>query len=860
MPSEAGNRVDPDAAEPSDCITNASENFDGSDVRIPTIAPSHISTDSAKPLEYATETKEFKYRSFVTVSTASSISADTVASLGGEERAKTFVESVTARFAEKFSDELERQLRDACKNTTSQENAISYTDEAVLEVRNSSKPTREVYRKPGYGLKVHKEDHGSNREPEAVNATKGRRLSVTRSSMYLEEYSGPDSSTHSADRSHEDSEDSENVSEKGSDDDSQEKRLISSFDQDARESSEERSSIYSDSSRSEVATEDLKVVLQRLDEIESARHDGRESVAYDPINRPSIQNPELAPNSRLDIGSDLILDVLKQVPLDEKAMLGSTASISWPNDDVFRYRERIGELALCKGELAVTHVDVLLELVGKDYAARINNIEKMFPRGTSNFQILREIFWKGDIVVNKQGTRAYRVVDAFFDVDERGPKPRRFLAVNAVYVDFQGDRFGTVKHHCRILECSGVKYIKDLPILPLKYHSNAEKLAQRLLERGQKFACLSGQNYKIHRGSVPKHELPDDRRGRRFYLPRSHSSRDDSDSDSNSSVSLVEDENATPQTDARVVVDAAAFNRHEPLREIETRSLKKELVHGVLTEEHLRICTNEVPVFSMRDKIFYKAPVDEIHDVVFSEQVFAQLVIPESTKSLIQALVENHAKGTGVDDFVEGKGKGLIILLHGPPGVGKTMTAEAVAEHAKRPLYAVTSGELGETSRDLEDNLRKILDRAKTFRTVLLLDEADVFVEERRPQDLQRNALVSIFLRELEYYQGILILTTNRAQTFDHAFQSRIHLSIEYSELDTRARERIWRAFGDRIVGGFRISDADYDELAAWKLNGRQIKNAVSSSKALASSKGEEISMDHLRIVLRIGGNSQSWA
>ena len=109
---------------------------------------------------------------------------------------------------------------------------------------------------------------------------------------------------------------------------------------------------------------------------------------------------------------------------------------------------------------------------------------------------------------------------------------------------------------------------------------------------------------------------------------------------------------------------------------------------------------------------------------------------------------------------------------------------------------------------ELERNLRLILGRTKTFRAVLLLDEADMFVEARTTQNLQRNALVSIFLRELEYYRGILFLTTNLAQTFDHAFQFRIHLSIMYTDLDAPARER-WRAFGDHLAGGIQASDAE---------------------------------------------------
>ena len=101
------------------------------------------------------------------------------------------------------------------------------------------------------------------------------------------------------------------------------------------------------------------------------------------------------------------------------------------------------------------------------------------------------------------------------------------------------------------------------------------------------------------------------------------------------------------------MVDAAAFNRHRSLP-TKLKRLKKRRVDGGLTEQQLRICTDTVPVFSMRDKFFYKAPVDEIHDIVFNEQLFSQLVIPESTKDLIRALVENHARGSDMDDFVEG--------------------------------------------------------------------------------------------------------------------------------------------------------------------------------------------------------------
>jgi AAA+ superfamily predicted ATPase len=94
-------------------------------------------------------------------------------------------------------------------------------------------------------------------------------------------------------------------------------------------------------------------------------------------------------------------------------------------------------------------------------------------------------------------------------------------------------------------------------------------------------------------------------------------------------------------------------------------------------------------------------------------------------------------------DLVRGKGKGLIILLHGVPRVGKTSTAESVASFTKRPLYPITCGDLGETARDVEESLEAHFTLAHRWGCILLLDEADVFLAKRERGDIKRNALVS---------------------------------------------------------------------------------------------------------------------
>ena len=139
------------------------------------------------------------------------------------------------------------------------------------------------------------------------------------------------------------------------------------------------------------------------------------------------------------------------------------------------------------------------------------------------------------------------------------------------------------------------------------------------------------------------------------------------------------------------------------------------------------------------------------------------------------------------------------MLLHGSPGTGKPLTAEGVAEIAEMPLYNVTCGDIGTSADEVEKYLQTVLVLGKTWNCVLLLDKADVFLEERSMSDLERNSLVSVFLRILEYYDGILILTSNRVGTFDEAFKSRIQVAFHYPNLDRVARKKIWKNFFDMM-------------------------------------------------------------
>ena len=250
--------------------------------------------------------------------------------------------------------------------------------------------------------------------------------------------------------------------------------------------------------------------------------------------------------------------------------------------------------------------------------------------------------------------------------------------------------------------------------------------------------------------------------------------------------------------------------------------------------------------------------VDDLQPVRFREKAFKRLVIKDEYKKLIVGMVQaNMMEDPGFTDIVGGKGRGLTILLHGPPGTGKTLTAECISEKQQRPLHSVSCGDLGTEPFELEKRLKEIFNYAVAWKAILLMDEADIFLQERNVHNVSRNALVSIFLRELEYFDGILFLTTNRPGDIDEAFQSRIHVSIGLKALDTVERRKVWAIF----IKEMDLSDKEKTALLQHvtdnydkdRLNGRQIRNAMRTAIALANVKKEKVNAEHLDRVIKIG-------
>ncbi|KAK7968785.1 hypothetical protein PG988_007858 [Apiospora saccharicola] len=182
--------------------------------------------------------------------------------------------------------------------------------------------------------------------------------------------------------------------------------------------------------------------------------------------------------------------------------------------------------------------------------------------------------------------------------------------------------------------------------------------------------------------------------------------------------------------------------------------------------------------------------VDNIEEITWDQDAFGKLALRKDSKELIEALVTNQIDASVGTDIVAGKGNGLILLLHGGPGTGKTFTAESIADLAKKPLYRVTCGDIGTNPEQVET----------------------------------------------------------------------IQLSLHYPDLTKEFRLQIWRNFIDRLE---TFSDRKVrckslrkhiDSLAEVEMNGRQIRNTITTARQLANFKKKKLGYRLLKRVMKVSG------
>jgi len=195
-------------------------------------------------------------------------------------------------------------------------------------------------------------------------------------------------------------------------------------------------------------------------------------------------------------------------------------------------------------------------------------------------------------------------------------------------------------------------------------------------------------------------------------------------------------------------------------------------------------------------------------------------------------------------------GKGLSMLFAGPPGTGKTMSAQAVAKELQLELYKIDLSQIiskyiGET----EKNLHEIFHEARLSNAILFFDETDALFGKRSEvkdsHDKYANIETAYLLQKMEEYEGISVLATNLLGNIDEAFIRRINYIIKFPFPDAAYRESIWRSMFPKEAP--LDEDVDFKLIAEkFHIAGGSIKNIALSAAFLAAETGSAIGMRHL--------------
>ncbi|RDW60320.1 hypothetical protein BP5796_11926 [Coleophoma crateriformis] len=509
-----------------------------------------------------------------------------------------------------------------------------------------------------------------------------------------------------------------------------------------------------------------------------------------------------------------------------------------------------------------------------------------------------------NLVLGNRYWRVYALRPAWPKYRVAAPDPRRYISaddemasfgVQCYYIDYTGDEFCAVSATFEIQPYDGERPIKSLKVFPQRFLPNHEAKLTASIEVSKLFL----RNIEMRHTSYNWWTLTLDPLGEPTTDSEGNILRRPEYVDSEVIVDFVEAFQACPswkpvpsvlkpmeqtksttiddfyicwwldsnrtkllaETSEILVLEAgvAIWERNRNLSEDKflTSVRENDRNNTLTTAEYL--LDRDLPLLPLRQFAY-----------VLRDRKFAQVAAPRLTPK------------DGVDhlslDWIKGKGKALFILLHGVPGVGKTATAEAVAQASGKPLFTITCGDLGLTPIEVEAALQRIFRLANTWSCVLLLDEVDTFFSQRSKGDtnLTKNALVSVFLRVLEYYDGLLFLTTNRPGALDEAFRSRIHLTLYYPPLDYQQTMEIWKLNIDRLrqVEKDRAEAVSHEPLQInekgilrfakekfhqdhnrnrW--NGRQIRNAFQIASSLANFDARKdgiqprLSVEHFKMI-----------
>ncbi|KAH8807081.1 P-loop containing nucleoside triphosphate hydrolase protein, partial [Xylogone sp. PMI_703] len=528
------------------------------------------------------------------------------------------------------------------------------------------------------------------------------------------------------------------------------------------------------------------------------------------------------PTYYIEIKSLALQGILRTVLQDVKGISLNEDKLQVERNILYSYLNELEESRnTITSDIASLHLNVLTEYLERTYRAITERLSTLLKAGEITYDLLPFLFRPNITVYTiSRGSKKPMCFGYTFG-QERTMQAAEYFYVEGRCLDSDGKVFGEGMITAMIYKFRGPKPVRALEVYPLKYHKNEEGTRASLIARGRRFVALTGVCFDHC-----------------YYNGIAFEIR----SGNPVSVSI----------NSRIIIDASSFLEANP--NYIRSSITNEDCNELKEDDFLR-CFPTVLGFSLSDGLWLEFSIDDITNIDWNPFLMDHLVIDDKHKRLIRALTNFHmsrASDHSFDDFTVGKGQGLIILFYGPPGVGKTMTVEAISEQLQTPLYIISAAKLDNNPQRLEQELSTVLRLANQWKAIVLLEEVDIFLQKRN-HNRDHLSLTSVFLRKLKYYQGTIILTARQVENLDEAIGSGIHLTIKYQPLGLKTRKRIWRNFLEKATtayGDAQYRTKDLDSLGEYELNGHQIKNAVNIVHAIATEERAPVSYHHIETVI----------
>ena len=507
-----------------------------------------------------------------------------------------------------------------------------------------------------------------------------------------------------------------------------------------------------------------------------------------------------------------------------------------------------------------THKDltVVLGYLKPIYVKEIQPELDLHQRGLARFSTLWLLFKPGSTVFAKVKGQLmfFKVLSANREIDSGGESSGPWsIVVWGLY--FDGYLLKRQARRFKMYEFHGEREIQKLPIKPIEYLQSPDGTKEQLIERGRlyhNFVC-EVPLYRKYSGPV-NGDRGDHYVGDVIIDPAGYTKESSSAKQVPTNFEVMFGARGGPEDDFGNVLGEPPDFGGGPYTKLNDRECSKST--PLEDDEEYLLLPGHIQGYALGRKQWLAFDLISFPDKNSADRPWENLVMEPADLEMVQSIAGKH-RGSNIlpwtEDFIPGKGQGQVVMLHGPPGVGKTLSVECIATQMGRPLLSLTIADIGTAEDSAEANLAKYLRLATKWGAIVLIDEAETFLTRRVGGDYKRNSIVTAFLRALEYYSGMIFLTTNEPGRIDSAVSSRIHLAIEYQKLKKDKRRLIWLAHIrqmqkqqnapswpkevpkvqiDEMTQTFITSESGIEDIENLNMSGRDIRNAFQTAVKLA--------------------------